>query len=40
VKKLGKFHPSEPYYLVGVVPKKLNGVLSSVTEIRILFPIP
>jgi hypothetical protein len=28
-----------PYYLTGGVPKKLNGALSNVSEIRILFPI-
>lgn len=40
----GKWQPMPvcefaPYYLSGSVPKKLNGVLSNVSEIRLLFPI-
>ncbi len=40
----GKWRPMPvcefaPYYLSGGVPKKLNNILSNVSEIRILFPI-
>ena len=40
----GKWQPMPvcefpPYYLTGGVPKKLNSVLSNVSEIRLLFPI-